>query len=85
MYAPAGRPNQTAAAAGMGFVDRYDENGVLQQRVVTGGPLAAPWASPSRHRTLAASVVISSLAISALSTARSTHSIRRPALSSAAS
>jgi uncharacterized protein (TIGR03118 family) len=43
MYAPAGRPNQTGATAGMGVVDRYDENGVLQQRVVTGGPLAAPW------------------------------------------
>ncbi len=43
MYAPAGRPAQTGATAGMGVVDRYDENGVFQQRVVTGGPLAAPW------------------------------------------
>jgi uncharacterized protein (TIGR03118 family) len=43
MYAPAGRSAQTGATAGMGVVDRYSESGVLEQRVITGGPLAAPW------------------------------------------
>jgi uncharacterized protein (TIGR03118 family) len=42
-YAPGGRPNQTGAVAGQGVVDVYDENGVLQQRLITGGQLAAPW------------------------------------------
>jgi uncharacterized protein (TIGR03118 family) len=42
-YAPAGRPNMTAATAGMGAVDVFDENGNFLQRLITGGPLAAPW------------------------------------------
>jgi uncharacterized protein (TIGR03118 family) len=41
--APAGHAAQSAAAAGSGIVDIFDENGVFQQRLVTGGPLAAPW------------------------------------------
>jgi uncharacterized protein (TIGR03118 family) len=43
MYAPAGRPAQTSAALGQGVVDVYDESGVFQQRLITGGQLAAPW------------------------------------------
>ena len=42
-YAPAGHPNQVGATAGMGAVSVFDENGVFQRRLVTGGPLAAPW------------------------------------------
>jgi uncharacterized protein (TIGR03118 family) len=42
-YAPGGRPNQTSATAGMGVVDIFDENGVFQQRLVSGSRLAAPW------------------------------------------
>ena len=42
-YAPAGRPNQTGAAAGAGIVDVYDEDGNFVQRLITGGELAAPW------------------------------------------
>jgi uncharacterized protein (TIGR03118 family) len=41
--APAGHAAQSAAAAGSGIVDIFDENGVFQQRLVTGGRLAAPW------------------------------------------
>jgi uncharacterized protein (TIGR03118 family) len=42
-YAPAGRTAQTTAALGQGVVSVYDENGAFQQRLVTGGNLAAPW------------------------------------------
>ncbi len=42
-YAPAGHTAQTAATAGTGFVDVFNENGVLQQRLVSGGALASPW------------------------------------------
>ena len=42
-YAPAGRPAQTTATPGMGFVDVYDENGTLLQRLITGSQLASPW------------------------------------------
>ena len=42
-YAPAGLPAQRAATPGQGFVDAFDENGTLLQRVITGSQLAAPW------------------------------------------
>jgi uncharacterized protein (TIGR03118 family) len=42
-YAPAGRAAQTAAAPGAGIVNVFNENGVLLQRLITGGRLAAPW------------------------------------------
>src|SRR3954468_11223948 len=42
-YAPAGRAAQIAAAPGAGIVNVFNENGVLQQRLITGGRLAAPW------------------------------------------
>ena len=42
-YAPAGRTNQINATLGMGAINVFDENGVFQQRLVTGGQLAAPW------------------------------------------
>ncbi|MBV8096602.1 MAG: TIGR03118 family protein [Acetobacteraceae bacterium] len=42
-YAVAGRANQTSAAAGMGVVAVYDENGVLQQTLISGSQLASPW------------------------------------------
>ncbi len=42
-YAPAGHDAQTAATAGMGLVDVFSEDGVLQKELVDGGPLAAPW------------------------------------------
>ena len=42
-YAPAGRTNQINATPGMGAINVFDENGVFQQRLVTGGQLAAPW------------------------------------------
>jgi hypothetical protein len=42
-YAPAGRTAQTTAALGQGVVSVFDENGAFQQRLVTGGNLAAPW------------------------------------------
>jgi uncharacterized protein (TIGR03118 family) len=31
------------AMEGMGIVDVFDENGVFQQRLITGSKLAAPW------------------------------------------
>jgi uncharacterized protein (TIGR03118 family) len=42
-YAPSGRAAQISATAGQGFVDVFDENGTLLQRLITGGQLAAPW------------------------------------------
>jgi uncharacterized protein (TIGR03118 family) len=42
-YAPSGRSAQISAAPGQGVVDVFDENGNFLQRLVTGGPLAAPW------------------------------------------
>ena len=42
-YAPSGRTNQINATLGMGFVSVFDENGNFQQRLVSGGQLAAPW------------------------------------------
>jgi uncharacterized protein (TIGR03118 family) len=42
-YAPAGHTAQTTASLGQGVVNVFDENGVLQQRLITGGNLAAPW------------------------------------------
>jgi len=42
-YAPAGRPAQSSATEGMGFVDVYDEDGTFLQRLITGSKLAAPW------------------------------------------
>ena len=43
-YAPAGLPAQRAATPGMGAVSVFDENGVLQQTLINGSQLAAPWA-----------------------------------------
>ena len=42
-YAPAGLLNQRNATPGQGIVDVFDDNGVLLQRLSTGGHLAAPW------------------------------------------
>jgi uncharacterized protein (TIGR03118 family) len=42
-YAPAGRPAQISAAAGMGAVAEFDTNGNFIKQVITGGPLASPW------------------------------------------
>jgi uncharacterized protein (TIGR03118 family) len=42
-YVPPGRPAEIAATPGMGVVDVFDENGGSLQRLVSGGPLAAPW------------------------------------------
>jgi uncharacterized protein (TIGR03118 family) len=42
-YARAGRADEIAATHGEGFVDVFDENGVLLQRLASGGPLASPW------------------------------------------
>jgi hypothetical protein len=41
-YAPVGRTNQINATLGMGAINVFDENGVFQQRLVTGGQLAYP-------------------------------------------
>jgi uncharacterized protein (TIGR03118 family) len=43
-YAPAGLAAQRAATPGMGVVSVFDENGVLQQTLINGTQLAAPWA-----------------------------------------
>ena len=42
-YAPAGHANQVSAGIGQGVVDVFNESGVLQQRLITGSQLAAPW------------------------------------------
>jgi uncharacterized protein (TIGR03118 family) len=43
-YAPAGRPAQIAASAGMGAVAVFSETGVLDPtKTMIGGNLAAPW------------------------------------------
>ena len=43
-YAPAGRPAEISAAAGMGAVAVFDESGNFEQNLVpTGGELASPW------------------------------------------
>ena len=42
-YAPSGLAAQRGATPGQGFVSVFDENGVFLRRVITGGPLAAPW------------------------------------------
>lgn len=42
-YAPAGRPAQQSATAGMGGVAIFSESGVLQQMLINGSQLAAPW------------------------------------------
>ena len=42
-YAPAGRPAQISATAGMGAVAVFDTNGNLINQLITGGRLASPW------------------------------------------
>src|SRR4051794_39850055 len=42
-YAPSGLPAQRGATSGQGFVSVFDENGVFQQRLISGSELAAPW------------------------------------------
>jgi uncharacterized protein (TIGR03118 family) len=42
-YAPAGLAAQRTAAPGNGFVSVFDENGVLQQTLISGNHLASPW------------------------------------------
>jgi uncharacterized protein (TIGR03118 family) len=42
-YAPAGRPAQISATAGMGAVAVFDTNGNLINQLITGGHLASPW------------------------------------------
>lgn len=42
-YAPVGVAAQRAALPGQGLVDVFDENGVLQQRLINGSALASPW------------------------------------------
>jgi uncharacterized protein (TIGR03118 family) len=42
-YAPVGLDAQRAALPGQGFVNVFDENGVLLQRLVSGSALASPW------------------------------------------
>jgi uncharacterized protein (TIGR03118 family) len=42
-YAPAGRTAQEDATAGMGAVAVFNEQGVFQTQLVSGGPLASPW------------------------------------------
>jgi uncharacterized protein (TIGR03118 family) len=42
-YAPSGLANQRAAVAGMGAVAVFTESGTLQQTLVNGSQLAAPW------------------------------------------
>ena len=42
-YAPSGRPNQQHAALGAGAVAVFDEDGNLQDKLIDGSHLAAPW------------------------------------------
>ena len=42
-YALAGHAAQAGSTAGDGYVDVYNEQGDLLKRLVSGGPLAAPW------------------------------------------
>ncbi len=42
-YALAGHAAQASSTAGDGYVDVYNEQGDLLKRLVSGGPLAAPW------------------------------------------
>jgi uncharacterized protein (TIGR03118 family) len=42
-YAPAGRPAEISATAGMGAVAIFNESGVLQRVLINGSELAAPW------------------------------------------
>jgi uncharacterized protein (TIGR03118 family) len=42
-YAPAGRPAQQTASAGMGAVAVFDESGALLKVLINGSQLAAPW------------------------------------------
>ena len=42
-YAPAGRPAQTSAIEGQGFVSVFDTSGNFAQRLISGSKLASPW------------------------------------------
>jgi len=42
-FAKQGPDGPAAAGAGLGYVDVFDTTGALQQRLVSGGPLNAPW------------------------------------------
>jgi len=42
-YAPAGLTAQRNAVDGQGFIAVFNQDGVFQEQLVTGGPLAAPW------------------------------------------
>ena len=84
-YVPPGRPAEIAATPGMGVVDVFDENGGSLQRLVTGGPLAAPWGvalAPAGFGQFGATCW---LATSASLPARSMHSTRSQARSRARS
>jgi len=67
-YAPAGLAAQRAATAGMGFVDVFNENGVLLQRLVSGSRLAAPWGialAPAGFGVLANSLLVGNFSFAA--------------------
>ncbi|HEY7164142.1 MAG TPA: TIGR03118 family protein [Candidatus Binatia bacterium] len=42
-YAPAGRPAQTSAIEGQGFVSVFDTSGNFAQQLISGSKLASPW------------------------------------------
>jgi uncharacterized protein (TIGR03118 family) len=52
-YAPAGRPAEISATAGMGAVATFDESGHFLQQLVSpgsGGELASPWGPVAQSR-----------------------------------
>ena len=60
-YVPAGLGAQRAATPGAGFVSVFDENGAFQQRLISGGQLAAPWAlalAPAAFGPLGGSLLV---------------------------
>jgi uncharacterized protein (TIGR03118 family) len=67
-YAPAGPAAQRSATPGMGVVDVFDSNGVLLQRLITGGQLASPWGitlAPSGFGTFGGDLLVGNFSFAA--------------------
>jgi len=67
-YAPDGLAAQRAATAGAGFVDVFNDDGVLLQRLVSGNRLAAPWGlalAPADFGALSGSLLVGNFSFAA--------------------
>lgn len=67
-YAPDTLALQRGATAGAGFVDVFNDDGVLQQRLISGNRLAAPWGlalAPADFGVLSGSLLVGNFSFAA--------------------